>query len=378
MKRAAWILALAACRPAPAPPPSPKPAAVLSKEGDLVIVTLSAEAERRLGLKTGAIQMKKIEPVRELGGEIVVPPGASAVVAAPVAGTLGGDLPRAGSAVRKGATLFMLTPFLSPESRASLSASRVEAAGAAEGARVRAAAAKVEVDRAEKLLGEGAGSRRAVDESRARLRGAEADLEASVAKGELLKAAVEGSAAPFPLTAPFDGVLWRIHAAPGQVVPAGTPLFDVVKLDLLWIRVPVFVGELSRFDTTRSITVDGRRATPVPAPPAADPVAATADLVYEIENVPHLLRPGQKITAAIPLRAPTEATTLPTAAILYDMHGGTWVYEQVAPLRYVRRRVRIRHVDGPLAVLEGDSRAGTTVVVEGAAELFGTEFYVSK
>ncbi len=378
MKRAAWILALAACRPAPTPPPSPKPAAVLSREGDLVIVSLTDAAEKRLGLKTAPIEKKRIAPVRELGGDIIVPPGASAVVSAPIAGTLGGDLPRAGSAVKKGATLFTLTPFLSPESRASLSASRVEAAGAAEGARVRAAAAKVELDRAERLLGEGAGSRRAVDESRARLRGAEADFEASVAKGDLLKAAVEGSAAPFPLTAPLNGVLWKIHAAPGQVVPAGTPLFEVVRLDILWIRVPVYVGELTQFDATLSVTFDGRKATPVAAPAGADPVAATADLVYEVENVPHLMRPGQKITASIPLRAPTEAATLPAAAILYDMHGGTWVYEQVAPLRYARRRVRVRHVDGPLAVLEGDLKIGTTVVVEGAAELFGTEFYVSK
>lgn len=377
MKRAAWLLVFAACRPAAAPPPPAKPAAVLSKEADLVVVTLTEEAERRLGLKTARIERRKVERTRELGGEAVVPAGASVVVSAPIAGTLGGEPPRAGSAVRKGAAFLVLTPFLSPEARASLAASRVEAEASAASARVRVEAARVELDRAEKLLRDGAGSRRAADEAGARLRSAEADLKGAEAKREFLKEAVDGTLGPISVAAPFDGILLKIHAAPGQAVPAGTPLFELANLERLWVRVPVFVGDLPGIDLERGISIEGRAAKPTSAPPAADPTRSTADLVYEVENVPPVFRPGQKLSVPVPLRATEEAATLPAAAVLYDIHGGAWVYERVAPLKYARRRVRVRRVDGSTAVLDGAPR-GEAFVVEGAAELFGTEFYVNK
>jgi hypothetical protein len=56
-----------------------------------------------------------------------------------------------------------------------------------------------------------------------------------------------------------------------------------------------------------------------------------------------------------------------------DIHGGNWVYEQIAEREYVRRRVAVRYVSKGTAVLASGPPPGARVVVAGAAELFGTE-----
>ena len=69
---------------------------------------------------------------------------------------------------------------------------------------------------------------------------------------------------------------------------------------------------------------------------------------------------------------------MPWGAIVTDIHGGTWVYEKVADRTYSRKRIGVRFVAGETAVLSNGPPAGTTVVVAGAAELFGTETGFSK
>ena len=64
---------------------------------------------------------------------------------------------------------------------------------------------------------------------------------------------------------------------------------------------------------------------------------------------------------------------VPYAAVLYDAKGATWVYTTPSPLTFVRHRIHIDYIEGDLAVLSDGPAAGTTVVVVGAAELFGAE-----
>ena len=64
--------------------------------------------------------------------------------------------------------------------------------------------------------------------------------------------------------------------------------------------------------------------------------------------------------------------------MLYDAHGGTWVYQKAGAHAYHRRRVEVKTVVDSLAVLAGGLEPGTEVVTDGAAELFGTEFGIGK
>jgi RND family efflux transporter MFP subunit len=391
--RHAWIALLlfpAACRERIGAAPQPLPAAKVEnpvKEGDLASVVLTDAARKRLALEMAAVELRKVERYRTLGGEAVVPPGRSITVGAPLAGTVSGTLPVPGQRVAAGQALLTFTPVLSPDARATLAASRIQAEGDVERAKVELEAGRVALGRAERLLAEKAGSQRAVDEAKASRDAAQASLKASEMRRDLLAGAVAGTLGPSAIGAPTEGVVLRVYAAPGLQVTAGAPLVEVADLGRLWIRVPVYVGEAASIDGTKEARItapgapagaEGRAARPAAAPPAADPGSATADLVYEIDNADGSLRPGQRVGAVLSLRSGEEAPVVPWSAVVHDIHGGTWVYEKVADLRFARRRVEVRAVEGPLAVLARGPRAGAEIVAVGALELYSTEFFVSK
>ena len=370
-----WILAAAlvaasGCKPPPPAAPTSKPPAVVAREGDLLTIALTPEAEARLGLRTEAVVRRKVPRTRLLGGEALVPPGRDAVVTAPLAGLLGGGPLVAGRRLAAGQTVLTLTPILSAEARASTAAARSDAEGAVRAAKVQLDAAGLALERAEQLLRDKAGSRRAVDEARAQKDVAAAVLAAAESRREVLGAALGEQA----ILSPMAGLLRKLHAVPGQSVAAGAPLFEVADLDRLWIRVAVHVAEAGAVDPTLEIRVEGLVAKPVAAPPAADPAAATVDFMYEAENAGGALRPGQKVSAALPLRTAEEALVVPWSAVIHDVQGGAWVYERSGEGRFARRRVSVSRVSGGAAVLEAGPREGTAVVTAGAAELYGAEF----
>ncbi|WP_254053635.1 hypothetical protein [Singulisphaera sp. GP187] len=90
------------------------------------------------------------------------------------------------------------------------------------------------------------------------------------------------------------------------------------------------------------------------------------------------LRPGQRVGVTLPLRGEDESLVIPLAALLRDIHGNTWVYENSAPHAYARRRVSVDRVVNSMVALTSGPKPGAQVVTDGAAELFGTEFGVGK
>lgn len=389
--------ALPACSKEGSEPAAP-PAKVANpvKEADLTTVTLTPEAEARLGVATSAVELKKVPRARELGGQAVVPFGSSVVVAAPLGGTLASSaaLPRPGAEIAAGTVLFTLSPVASErvklaESRASLATQRADAEADAARAKVELEAAKTAYDRADKLVSGEVGSLSARDDAAARVRLAEASVVAAEGR-RLALAGIAGDAratAPIEITAPIGGSLHRLLALPGQVVAAGAPLFEVAQIDPMWIQVPIYVGDLESVDAGADALIgtmasaDNRtqvKARPVAAPPTARSAAASADLYYELANPKGLLRPGQTVSVSVPLHTEEESLVVPWSAVVHDIHGGSWVYEVKAEHVYVRKRVQVRHVAGDLAVLASGPKVGTLVVREGAAELFGTEMGTGK
>ena len=172
-----------------------------------------------------------------------------------------------------------------------------------------------------------------------------------------------------------------------QHLPIGAAIFEIVDLKEVWIRVPVFVGDLARIDRKSSVQVGdlnmhpGDRtftATSVEAPPSANPLAATVDLYFCLNNGDQNLTPGQRVGVSIPLSSSEANLCVPWGAIVYDVQGGSWIYQQVAPQTYKRQRVLLRFVKDGTAVLAAGPAVGTEVVTQGAQELFGTETGFSK
>lgn len=300
--------------------------ATITKESDLVVLALKPEAEQRLRLKTVAIEKRKVPAVRLFAGEVVTPLAAEGKSAS-VAPVLGGTLDE----VLKLADL------------------QAAADGRLLQAQVQADAAKVTVERAQKVLNAEAGSARSVDDARAALALAEAAVTTAKAQRALLGAAVGSQGAR-----------------------------------CAWVRAAVYSGEAPLLDAKAEAGVrtlgNGKvlRTPPAAGPPTANAATGTVDWYYELPAEAGL-RAGEKVAVEIPmLGADSESLVLPFAAVLHDIHGGQWVYQKTAEHTYSRRRVQVARLNGGEAVLASGPPVGTLVVTDGAAELFGTEFMTGK
>jgi multidrug efflux pump subunit AcrA (membrane-fusion protein) len=240
------------------------------------------------------------------------------------------------------------------------------------------------------LAGE-AGSQRAVDEAQALYDLAKKSNEMALARRDLLEKiageAESGTAGPIEIESPAAGMLRNVSALPGQNVPAGAALFEIADLSRVWIRVPVYVGDLPEINVQATAQVadltaragnGGQSAAPIPAPPSANAAAGTVDLYYDLPNANSTFRPNQRVGVALPLTTESDSLVVPWSAVLYDIFGGTWVYVETGERTYVRQRVVVRHVASETAVLASGPPAGTKIVTAGAAELFGTETGFSK
>jgi cobalt-zinc-cadmium efflux system membrane fusion protein len=401
------------CRPASHTAKADPPAKVakIANEEQLNTIVLTPDAEKRLGIVIAPVEVKPVTRVRSIGGEIVLPPGASLVISAPVGGKLGSPnsaaAPTAGMLVTAKQPIFTLMPMLSPErdvltpserinvaqAKNAIATSRIDAAGQVEQAQVQASAARIALERAQRLLRDSAGTARAVDDAQAQMSLATKALEAAESRKKLVDSiSLDGDGGAGKQTllvieSPQAGMIRSQSAAIGEVVSAGAPLFEVTQFDPIWVRLPVYAGETSDLALNEPAAVlplsaDHRArsftAKPIAAPPTATLLAATVDLYYELANPEAQFRPGQRVTVRVKQQGSGEGHVVPWSAVVHDIHGGTWVYEQTAPHTYVRRRVQVRHVVDELAVLQSGPPPGAKIVTTAVVELFGTEFGFAK
>lgn len=385
----------------------------LPHETELATVTLTEEAEQRLGITTEEAVERQVPRHRTLSGQVVVPSGKTIVVTSPLAGTILGlrnaALPLPGEMVVADQALLLVKPLLSAErdvptpaeqvqivnARATLLAARTVASGDAQRSQAEVDAARISLARAQQLFADRAGPRRAIDDAEAQLNIATSNLDAARLREQQLSDLLEmledpqaaGEVSILPMTTPVSGVLNRIEVREGQTIATGAMLFEVVNLDTVWLRVPVYVDQLDQIDSQQPVhlsRLSGERldtkfsASPIAAPPTANAQAATADLYYAFDNKELGLRPGQRVGVDLPLLTQSVSLVVPSASVLYDIQGNSWVYAHTGQRQFTRKRVEISFVDEGMAVLATGPQAGTQVVVEGAAELFGTEFGAGK
>jgi membrane fusion protein, heavy metal efflux system len=373
------------------------------------LIDLTEDAYRRLGITTEPIAMRAMTRSRSYGADLMLPSGSSIIVSAPLAGTAenltGHTYPAISQRVTEGEILLSLMPMLSPErdvltpaerirfaeARNTVLQAQIDAEAQVQQSSVQIDAAKIALDRAEKLLKDKSGTVRAVDESQVQLQLAEKAMEAAKQR----KAAVDnikldaeaGKVHAVPITAPLSGIVRAIQVQPGQMVSAGSPLFEVMNDDKLWVRVPVYVGDVEDIDFSkkaRLTLLDGRQSDHdiqvelIAAPPTAMSLASTVDYYFQLPNVESKFRPGQKVAAHLTLEGDAESMALPWSAVYHDIYGGQWVFEAISERQFVRRRVEVTSVsDGWAAIARGPS-VGTQVVTAGVAELTGTEFGFAK
>ena len=376
-------------------------------EGDIYRIVLTPKAEQRLQISTAPVEQKPMPRTRTVGGLIMIPDGAAVLVTAPVTGTLKtaqeAAPPIAGTTVAANQTVFQLMPLLAPErevpsaaervsmanAMASLLSSQIIADGEVQQGKAQLEAAQIALTRSQKLLKDKVGSQRDVDDAVARFDLAEKTLAAAEArKQQLDQLTLEAESVPaieVPVTTPQAGMLRNVTSSVGQVVSIGAPLFEVVKLNTMWLRIPIYPGLIAEVDRQRAAQVrklgqDSAQISvrPIAAPPSADVLASSVDIFYELDNEDANFSPGEPVEVVLPLKGRQESLVVPRAAILRDIHGMAWVYVNSAEHEFRRHRVEVDFTTEESAVLSEGPTAGTAVVVDGVAELFGTEFGAGK
>lgn len=307
----------------------------LAQETDFNTIRLTPEAEARLGITTVAIERRAVNQTRLYGGELILP-----------LNRLAAGEERSSSNDKQ--SVFTILPLMTPADQIRVAEAQVNADGQVQAAKVQVQAAQLLLARTQRLLRDHAGSQRAVDEAKVQYRLAQGTLAEAHARRQLL----------------------------------GPPLLAIAVPDRFWIRVPVYVGVLNEINRQQSARMEplgnlngqtGFVANPVPAPPSSNPIAATVDLFYEVANSNKEWQLGQKVQILVPLQQTGESLVVPWSAVILDIYGGTWVYEQSAPHTFVRKRVQVSFIHGSEAVLASGPTPGSAIVDQGAAELFGTE-----
>jgi multidrug efflux pump subunit AcrA (membrane-fusion protein) len=387
-----------------AKPEAPAKVANPPKETKLNTIELTEEAEKRLGLQTAKVEERAFVRQRPYAGEVTLPASALLMVSAPVGGTLKvtkgqEDIPQVGSTVRQGQVLFTLVPHVLTQAETSslavaqltLKTAQVNAHSQVLQAKVQLEAAQVVFDRFHKLVSEAAEAKDKEEDAKAKLDLAQSAYDAALDLKKLVDGMKleksEGMIKPLAIPSPRQGILRATFAVPGETVAPGAALFEIMNPHTVWIKVPVYVGELADIAEKKPVQVNslsdppgtrGVTAKAVPAPPTAQPQASAVDLYYELANADGKYRPGQRVGVLVPLKDKEKSLAVPWTSVVHDINGGTWVYIQTAPRTYARQRVQVKYVTGDSAVLEQGPQSGADVVTAGAAEVFGAEFGFGK
>jgi multidrug efflux pump subunit AcrA (membrane-fusion protein) len=331
--------------------------------------------------------------------------------------------------VKKDTTLFVLDPVLAPLEQIQLATLKRGIEAELVKAQKGVATARADLERVSKLQASGLQQKQVVEQAQLRYDTAIEDEAAATAKLKLLSS--NRTTVPAPLT----GTALAVPVSPGQFVQAGAPLATVADLSSLWVRVPVPEYDLPGIEARRPTNVQLRSAgvaftradaakadhgygrlfpaKPVALVPVVDPVKHTADLLYELfpyswealagdqagasaagwpkSKGEPAAAPGRKpartffakdqmVTVFVPLGKQSKESVVPYSAVVYDSHGGAWIYldrtpEKASKRQYERRRVEVGPTVEGGVVVRPTAAAGDRVVTAGAALLFSREFH---
>ena len=259
---------------------------------------LTEEARTSIGIVTAPVQSQSVPSRISTTGWLVVKPGHEVTVKAVATGFVvpeeGGELVSLGDSVTVGQSLGTLRVFVSPQEEAQLVALKEEADILIRQSLASLEAAQAHLERVEELSESGivAGKEKQLAKEaveRARAAYEEAQQQLPFLPSEPYERPLQLSAAV--IKSPSAGRLTKLHVQPRQLVIQGDPLWTISDWSSLWLRVPVFEGDLPRIDQTEPAEVS--------KPGMESPIARHADrhTTADRRRTPHgrsLLRSRQR------------------------------------------------------------------------------------
>tara|TARA_R100000935_G_C2839093_1_gene169971 strand:- start:3589 stop:4758 length:1170 start_codon:yes stop_codon:yes gene_type:complete len=363
------------------------PATVVSpiKEADLTTIKLTEKAESRLGIQVYKVEEKEMSGVFQTGGQVVPEPGKAVSIISPLQGTLvsaGNQEPQPGKEVKKGQVLYRVVILPSEKDLVSVREELVSRASQLENA-------KKQAERTAQLLTDGAVSVKQNEQAKDNLSVAQQAYNDANSRYSLLKNGSSGrigNNATYAIEAPMDGIIQQVYVGSGQSITAGKPIIDIASVTSLWVKVPIYSGDVSGLNLSQPATIqklsNSDHKISLEAKIATSPVNTTGssltDIFYEIDNANNAFMPGEKVNVFLSKGISEKNMAVPYQAILYDYNGGEWVYVRTEAQTFVRKRVKIGHVSNSMATIIQGLQLGEEVVTTGAPELFGTEFNSGK
>ncbi len=337
MKR--LLILLAACHAAPEadPPETQPPAAVTCR----------------------AIAATEVHDLVEVTGQIAPPPRADAVMSSPVAGRVTQVTVEEGDRVIAGALLAVVED-------PALPAGTIEARAQVASAKAAKTAADLELARQTRLVETGVGARQGLDEARARVATAQAELDASNARVGL----ADRQLARRELHAPHAGVVLHLWKRAGESVDGttATPIVELADLSVLELRAQVPPRSLVAIAegmpaTVQVIGIDAPLLAKVArVSPAVDPTTLLGTIRLELAVTTQKLPVGSAATARITTGV-HPGVAVPTTALRRSITGSDELVvcdKNVAKVRAVTVGAR----DGATVEIATGLAAGEQIVVD--------------
>lgn len=339
-------------------------------------IELSAEAAKRVTIKTAEAERRTLAAEIETTGQIAFDETRIAHVSPRVAGRLHQVKAQLGDRVKKGEVLAVLD-----------SVALGEARGAYLQARARAEVAKQTYEREKRLAEKQISSQKDLADAQAAYRIGQSAMAAAeqtlrlygLSPRQLGRADYASSGrALVSLRAPLAGKIVEKHATTGELVTPETKIYTVADVSSLWIWIDVYERDLSRvhagdqaYVRTEAYPDQQYEGTVKYIEDKLDPHTRTVRARIEVANPDEVLRAGMfaRVRLADPHAGGGEvvaepAVVVPHAAIQRDGDERV-VFVRAGENRYERREVKLGRRGQDVVEIVAGIDAGERVVVEG-------------
>jgi RND family efflux transporter MFP subunit len=326
--------------------------------GESGISFLKEQQWKTPGFVTAFATRGEVMSTFDASGVIEPQAGRWAQVSAPVSGLVDASglasSPVPGQRVTRGQSLAVLSPSLG------------EGGGAAVAeARARLLETQDEFDRAKRLYAAEAVPQRRVHEAEIRLRAAQ----------EALAGYGSDEGGRVTVRSPLSGVVAERRVTPGSRVEAGAPLFTIVDVSVLWLKVNVPAAQAS--DVSRSsgveFQVEGsprthRAQRVVSVGSVIDSMSRTVPVLFAVPNADGSLKVGANARVMVRTGRRESGVTIPVSALL-DEDGRAIVYVQPEGERFEKRELVLGGREGTRVLVQRGLAVGDRVVTGAAYQV---------
>jgi len=330
-----------------------------AEEGGSAISYLK-EQQWRMPFATARVGRTNLMDTMRASGQVGPRPDRKVVIVAPVSGRYdapGEGLPLPGAEVAPQVPVGTIQPLLRGPEGVAYAINRLQIERELAAAQMRLDRAEKEYDRVKKLFENRAKSQRDVDDAELEVKLARSSAETvTKMKGDL--GTLKGMES-VPLVSPFKGTIVEVKATPGAYVEAGTPLFTIIDLGLVWVEANLFEDDAPRIPqgATASFTLHGNErrheaGRHVNVGSVVDENTRTVRVIFEFENG-HGVRIGNFVDLSIDIGKKSGVLAIPESAIL-DEDGIPVAYVQTEGESFEKRVLTLGARDrGMVEVLSG-------------------------